>query len=75
MANNQYYYFSLLGQMNIIRGNEYSSKQGATQALLINHQNEGIYTGRTYCGIPVLLPPEGNMRAYIRGPKGHSAAT
>jgi hypothetical protein len=61
--------------MNIIRGNKYSSKQGATQALLINHQNDGIYTGLTYCGIPVLLPSEGDRRAYTRGPKGHSAAT
>jgi homoserine acetyltransferase len=60
--------------MNIIRGNKYSYKQGATQALLINHQNDGIYTGRTNRRIPALLPSEGNRRAHIRGPKGHLAA-
>jgi hypothetical protein len=61
--------------MNIIIGNYYSYKQGASQALLINHQNDGIYTGQTNRGIPALLPSEGNMRSHIRGPKGHSAAT
>jgi hypothetical protein len=75
MVNNQYYNFSPLGQMNIIRGNYYSSKKGATQALVINQQNDDIYTGRTYCGIPALFPPEGSRRAYIRGPKGCLAAT
>jgi hypothetical protein len=75
MVNNQYYYFSILGQMNIIRGNYYSSQLGATQAVLINHQNDGIYTGRTYCVIPALLPTEGNRRAYIRVPKGHLTPT
>jgi hypothetical protein len=61
--------------MNIIRGNEYSYKQGATQALLTNHQNDGIYTGQTNCGIPALLPSEGYRRSHIGGPKGHSVAT
>jgi hypothetical protein len=61
--------------MNIIRGNEYSYKQGAAQALLINHQNDGIYTGRTNCGIHALLPSEGNMISHIRGPKSYSAST
>jgi hypothetical protein len=50
-------------------------RQGTTQALLINQQNDGIYTGRTSRGIPALLPSESNRRAHIRGPKGHSAAT
>jgi hypothetical protein len=61
--------------MNIIRGNLYSSQLGTTQALLINHQNDGIYTRRTNCGIPALLSSEGNRRAHIRGPKGHSTPT
>jgi hypothetical protein len=61
--------------MTSIRGNSYSYKQGAIQALLINHEDDGIYTGRTNRGIPALLPSEGNRRAHIRGPKGHSAAT
>jgi hypothetical protein len=60
--------------MNIIRGNSYSYEQGATHALLINHQNDGIYTGRTNRGIPSLLPSEGNSRDHTQGPKGHSAA-
>jgi hypothetical protein len=45
----------------------------------ISHPNQpksdGIYTGRTHRGIPALLPPEGNRRTYIRGPKGHSVTT
>jgi hypothetical protein len=38
--------------MNIIRGNYYSYKQGATQALLINQQNDGIYLDELIAGFP-----------------------
>jgi hypothetical protein len=75
MVNNQHNNFSTIDQMNIIRGNYYSSQLGATPALLINHQNDGIYSGRTNCGIPALLPPKGNRRAYIVRPKGYLAST
>jgi hypothetical protein len=51
--------------MNIVRGNKYSSQLDAILALLINHQNYGIYAGRTSGGMLALLPPEGNRRAYI----------